>query len=225
MLITLPDVDETTQGVDTLRKIAEGVEVTDLVSHRSALETIGQIKQMERTVKAKFADSKSAANKAHKTVVAFEKSMLDPLVNARETLWSKCSTYDMEQERIAAEKQREVEAELRKKAEEERILDAAEAEDAGETEEANAILDAPVVVESVVVEPDVAKVEGISKSYRYSAEVVSFMTFAKWAVKNERFELLAVNQANLNRLATMQKENLKVPGVKLVKKASVRVSS
>ena len=59
----------------------------------------------------------------------------------------------------------------------------------------------------------------------WSGEVTDFPTFAKWAVENNRFDLLQVDQTALNGLARELKENFVVPGAKANSKENLIIRS
>jgi hypothetical protein len=97
-------------------------------------------------------------------------------------------------------------------------MDAIEAEAEGDSAAAEAILAEPVSAPIVTVAPQVAKVDGVSSTTRWSAEVMDLMMLVRYvAAHPEWVSLLEANMPNLNRLAISQHEALSIPGVRAVK--------
>lgn len=99
-----------------------------------------------RESKEKTAEAKRAATAAHKAVVDQEDSHLNVIEEARRIGKQKLAAWEDEQERLAKIEQDRLDAEARKKAEDDALAAAALAEKSGDTEKAEALLAAPVYV-------------------------------------------------------------------------------
>ena len=170
---------------------------------------------------------KEAAHKAHKTAIAAEKKLLDPLQQAETCLKRSIAAWDQEQQRIRQEEQRRLEAAQRKADEEARLALAQDAEANGATPETvDEILDTPVVTPSVVAAPTYEKGNGVSTSVRWHAEVVDIKALCL-AVAQGRASanLVQPNLPALNGMARAMKQTMNVPGVKAVSETTVAVRS
>lgn len=228
VVIRPPETQEIEDQIIPLVAHAQGLEVTTKDTHRQALEFLKGLSRYEKLVRDLFREAKEDAHRAHKSICAAERKLLDPIEESRRLTMRKAGDWEKEQRRIEAEERRVAEEKARQEAEEERLLDAAHAQDQGEPQAAQAILDAPVVVPAVEVEKRTAKVEGVSSVTRWDAEVVDFLALVRHVATegNEHLiGLLKPDQKALRAQAISLKENLRIPGVKAVSTVSSRVSS
>jgi hypothetical protein len=110
----------------------------------------------------------------HKNLVADLKKDLAPIEEAQSYGDRQLSAYDQEQERIARAEQARLDAEKRKRDDEEKLQLAALAEQAGQKELANQILDTPNTEPSPVVQKAVPRVEGLTFREDWKFEVVDW---------------------------------------------------
>ena len=227
-LIVIPEksIEHVKKELDPLVAAAESLVILDKPTHALGQQHLTDLAGVERNIKKLFADPKTAAHAAHKSVCAAEKTLLDPITTARRSISNTLNTYEIEQERVQRIEQRKAEEEARKVQDEQALLDAITAEDEGDAELAADILeeaaDEPPPV--AVVEGAVAKTQGVSVSKTYSAEVTSLVDLVKFVAENPaQINLLLPNGPALNQLARAMRDNLNIPGVKVVVKRSQTV--
>lgn len=165
IIIETPSTEEISRKNALVVASAEALVVNDPNTHGDACSFLKQIAAGQRSVKEFFADMKTKAHEAHKSICTSEKELLEPLTEARRMVDGKIGTYETDQRRIAAETQRRLQAEqqriedarlarereeqeiiqrqLAEKEEERRLAAAQEAQDRGDAAAAEAILDAP----------------------------------------------------------------------------------
>jgi hypothetical protein len=174
--------------------------------------------KLRRKIAEEFAPSKSAAHKAHAEICAFERKTLAPIDAETAEIDRQRFAYEREQRRLAEiETARLIEAarkEDKERREEIALASIGEVDDA----DIDAMLDAPFDL-ALTVAPDIPKIEGLGAAKPWEAEVSDFASFATWAVKHGRFELLAVNDSALRALAKSTRGTQKLPGVRFFEKA------
>lgn len=124
-------------------------------------------------------------------------------------------------DRVEAERRR-VEAFLRD--EQRKAAEAAETiaktlREAGKTDEAEAIIESVPSVPIVV--SDIPKVSGVFGRKTWKSEVVDFPAFLQWVMDNGMFNLLEVNNSELNALARQQRTATSVPGIRFFEEETV----
>ena len=138
-----------------------------------------------------------------------------------------------EQERLRLAEERRL-ADLARQQEEQRVLDEAaalelEADRTGDEDlrqQAQELAAEPVTTPAVSVGSYVPKVAGITQRGSYTARVTDLKKLVAWVAKHPKdINLLRVNEPALNALARSQKENLKIPGVQLVKGSIIGASA
>jgi hypothetical protein len=147
---------------------------------------------------------------------------MNPSEEAASIYFTKAADYTAEQERLAQERQRQIESEARAQEEERQLTDALMAEEAGEVELAESILASPVSIPFVHVEPAVARVKGVGQTIRWSAVVHDLPALILHVADEIRagrmadVALLEASTTMLNRRATALRSDLSIPGVKAV---------
>ena len=199
------------------------LEVVDAASHQFAGEMLLGIKDLERENKEHHRDIKKKQREALNETMIAEKRILIPLQTAEGIIKTKIAQYQRVERRKADEERQRLEAIARRQREEEALRAAAEAETEGATEaEVDAILDEPVVA-TVVTTPPPPKVEGISTSTIYAAEVTDKGALIKSVAAGQQPDkLLDPNMKALNQMARALKEALNIPGVRVVSETVVR---
>ena len=222
--ITVPETAEMESTGKAIVAVAHAMVVQDQESHGQALEFLKSTAAKRKVVEEAFAEPKSAAWKAHRSIVELEQTLLQPCDDARRIVADKASRYEAECRRREEEERRRLEAEARK-AEEDRILAEAEiAEAFGQDAVAEEILNQPVEPTPVVVPTERAKVEGVSSRELWRAEIVDLAALVRAAANNPAFvALLMPNMPALNALARATKQLMNVPGVKAVAEKSLAV--
>lgn len=180
---------------------ATEIKVIDQKTYESANERIGLLQGLKKRVEDFFKPMKQKAQDAHKQICQQEKEQLSPILTAIDGLKQKTiAYYAAEQQRIAAEQERQ------RKAAEELAALAAEAETQGDTETATEAVGLAAVEDAkVTCSPSV---KGTSMREVWRAEIID-------ADKVPRCFLI-VDQAALDALAKSQKDKMNIPGVKAV---------
>ena len=220
-MITIEKPDTTALAGDCTPLIeqAKALVVNSKDSHGAALEGYAAIKTMIKRIKEYFEPSRKALDTAKKEILRARDGMIEPLDEVINIVSNKVDVYEREQWRIAKEKaDREAEAE-RKRQEEQRLAEAEAAEKAGDSALAEEIIDRPIeVVAPAPAQPEtIGKVAGVSSRVIYKAEVTDLAALIKYAANLPISELLLEpNMPKLNELARFHKNNLAIPGVRVV---------
>ena len=181
-----------------------------------------------RSIKTKIAELESRRKEITTPMDAAKKSVMDlfskptdVLKQAESAYKNAILTYQSEQERIAAAAQRAADAAA--EAERKRMEAAAVvAEESGDVETAVAIQMASEMMVSNIPLAAPSKVAGISKTVRWSAEVIDKVAYLKHVLANpELIDTVNVDLTSLNRMAIALKGNLNYPGIKAVSTASI----
>jgi hypothetical protein len=180
----------------------------------------------ERNAVELFKDPKALAHQTHRAITKAEGEIIGPFAQARGIVAGKAVAFAEEQEKIARQKRIEAEAVAKAEAETLALAEAAAAHDAGDSVAAMEILDEALTAPAPVVQvkAEVAKVEGVSSTKRWSAQVTSLAALVKWVALNpESIHLLKANDAALNSMARAQKEAMRIPGVRAVSTTTLGV--
>lgn len=202
---------------------ATAITIIDQASYDLAANTLIEIAEIEKQIKAHHAPMKTTAHNAHKAAVIAEKKFLDPLVTAKSTIKRAISSWEVEQRKIREEAEREAREKARKEEEEIRLAKALEAEKAGKSEaEVEKIIDTPVEVKVEPVKPAFIPSANVGTRETWKAEVIDINLLCQ-AVANGEAPILSVlaNMPFLNTAVRAAKENFKIPGVKAVKETSI----
>lgn len=163
------------------------------------------LKELEKSIIADFKDAKDKAFAAHRAICAQEKAHLDKIEEARRIGKPKLLAYEETKEAIRKAEQERLEAEARKKAEDEALARAAAAEKAGDTETAKAIISEPISVEPVKAQVMSPK-RSTTIQTRWGAVIEDVNLIPR--------EYLIPDMTALNRVAQATKGAIKIPGVK-----------
>jgi hypothetical protein len=201
---------------------ARKVHVTDIATRDEASENLRAVKGLMAEVTSVFGPMKQKAAEAHKTIVAAEKKQLEPLLLAEAYLKRELGAYEEVQRQARVDEARRLEAEARKRAEEEALLEAIHLEESGAKEEAAAVLAAPIVVAPVIRPQEPPKAAGVSYRTLYSAVVTDLGALVK-AVAEGKVPLAAIqpNMSVLDAQARSLKDTLAWPGVQVRSETSV----
>lgn len=204
-------------------KKAGAIIIKDQPSYDLAADTLIEIIEFEKRIKAHHSEMKTAAHNAHKAAVAAEKKFLDPLDKAKNLIKRSISGWETKQRRIRDEAEREAREKARKEEEEIRLAKALEAEEAGKpAKEIEEIMDTPEKIKPIIVKPTFEQNSRVSTRETWHAEVTNIASLCK-AVAEGKVPMAAI-QANIPLLNTMvraEKESFSVPGVKAVKETNV----
>ncbi len=222
--ISRPETGHLAVPHQSLMQEAHELVVTDAESHGRGLEIIKRAQLAYRAVEELFREPKAGAHKAHKFLTEMERALLKAPDSAKIEATAKVTAYEEAERKRAEEEARRKEEEARKAEEERLIADAEVAQREGRTEDAEAILSEPVSAPVVAPAPEISRVAGVSSVTRYSATVTDLLLLVKHAAAHpEYLNLLTPNSVALNQLARAQRENLKIPGVRVLKEVSKAV--
>jgi hypothetical protein len=145
---------------------------------------------------------------------------LNPVKQAKKDAKQKCISWDAVQEAKRREEQARLEAEARKRAEDEQLALAAQLEKEGDQETAEAVLAEPVQVAPVVVQRTAPAATRLSAGRSvWSAEVTNLMALVKAVAEGRQpITLLEPNMTALNGMARSLKSSLSIPGVRAVER-------
>lgn len=207
------------QVVAPIVQVAEELApVVNVEQHTAALKLLVNVMAAENRVKDAFREPKKKAHEAHKAITALEKSLLDPIQEARKTISGKCTAFEEEERRAAQKIQEALRAEAEARQQQQRELDAAMSDTPEEAEDALTRPLAPPPVAAVA--PLVGKVAGLSTRQTWTAEVTDMAAFVRWCVSSGSLYMLAVNEVMLNTRARAEQDHLNIPGVRAVRKLS-----
>ena len=188
---------------------AAGVLVVDQASFDRATDMLKQLKGMMGAVSETFGPMAKKAHDAHKEILAQQKKFMEPLEAADAKLRMRSTAWWNEQERI----RKAAEAEARRKAEDEALARAQEAQDAGNLQAAErAITEKPVVDLSDV---QVASKNGVTFATQYVATIVD--------ISKIPLEYMIPDMVKINAMVRASKGTVVIPGVLVESKQGMRV--
>jgi hypothetical protein len=143
--------------------------------------------------------------------------MLNPVLQAKQSLSRAIGAWDEEQERLRREEQRRLEAEARARAEQETLEAAVDAEQNGaDAEEIEAVLSGSQAVTKISAAPTYSK--SVPTRESWGAQVFSLSALVKAAAQNPAYlAYLQANEPALNAAARHQKTLFAIPGCRAVK--------
>jgi len=208
------------QEVSPVIRRVDTITIRDDESFIDAGALLVSIKALRKKVKEQFGPSTKKAHESWKAAKAVEQSFDDPLKDAESKMKVHIGTYQqMLEEKVAAEKAR-IEEETRKEIEDQRIANAAELEAKGETAIAEALIAAPIMVPEAKVE--VAKPKGISTRTNYKAEVIDLKLLIDAVAKGAAPQAcLKPDMSALNNMAKTYRDQMEIPGVKILRETVV----
>lgn len=189
-----------------------------------ACELVKTIKALRAEVNATFDPIVAKAYSAHKESVAQKKKHDTPLALAEDMVKTRMAAWLAEQERLRREEELRLQKQAQEEEERRQLENAVILDELGETAEANRLLEETAKAAPIVLPKFTPKVNGISMTARYSAEVTNLMELVQ-AVASGRapIQCLEANQVFLNRQAVAMRQALSYPGVRLKVESSVGV--
>jgi hypothetical protein len=211
-------------NVDILLKTAKLQQaITTAEQFKAVNAEVVRIKNVRKQVEDLFKDSKEQANKAHKSICAAEKKLLDPLAQAENQYNPMIINYTREQERIRKEEEARVQREAEAEAEAERKRLIAEAEAAmdngvDDTQVEEIITRAETVIPvpqyRSFTAPSVPKPQGLTIADNWTYEITDINLIPR--------AYLMVDERKLLAQAKATKDTIKVAGVRFYNAGSVR---
>ena len=202
---------------------ARSITITNQQTYSIAATLLIDISGLAKRIQDHHKPIKDAAYAAHKTAVAAEKRLLDPLDEARAILRRGIGTWEADQERVRLELERKAQEEARKQEEEMRLALATQAEDIGaDPSTVDEILSTPLGTAPPPVAPTFQRVSGVSSSQRWHAQVIDLKALIRAVADGKAStEFLEPSMVALNALARAMKSTLNVPGVRAVAEPTV----
>ncbi len=207
---------------EEMLEVAQGWNITTPEIAVAVGEDLKAVKTLAKEIESKRTAITGPLNKALREVNALFKPAKGWLKEAEQILKSELLRYQTEQKRIADELQAKVEAEARKKREAlERKAKVADVIGIGNKaeefrEEAETVV-APVVTSAA------PKIAGLTRRETWKAEVTDKPALVKHIVeaRPDLMAIVKIDQSALNGLARSLKDELDLPGVEVLKEASI----
>ena len=220
--------NEIEQRTQTMLQRAQALVIVDQATYDAAVELGRAIKDLRAEAEAHHRPVIQAALEAHRRALEAYRRIDEPLKAAEAEIKQRLSAWVAEQERLRQEAERRAREEAERAAAEALEAQLERMEAAG----------APVeVIEAVIRQAEVAPVmasrvaqqyeraQGIAARKTYRAQVVAVIDLIRWVAQNPTHEtLLQPNQSALNALARAQRENLRIPGVRVVVEDSIAIT-
>jgi hypothetical protein len=199
--------DELDKMIDGIVESARNTQVASEEDYENTAWTLQFLSANKSKAEGLLNPFKEFAYEAHKRAVAHVKKYVGPFEDAIAILKGKRATYRVEQQHIAAQRQRELEAAATKQAEEDALAQAAELEQQGFSEQAKEVIEAAVNAPPppVVVTAALPKVPGMGTRKIWKARVVNEKLIPR--------EWLIPDMKAINGHATDRKERAAIPGV------------
>src|SRR3990167_6029103 len=197
------------------------VKVADAESFERGSAALRTIKEFLRRVAELFDPIDAAQIAARKTTIAQRKSLEDKPKALELAQKAELVAYDRRQEAIRREAEAVAERERKRIEEDARIQAALEAESRGEAKVAEAILEAPhpptPVFAPPAIVPEAPKAEGLSFRSNFRAEVSDLALLVTAVAAGEApIRAPPPKLPMLNQMARAMKQELRLPGVRVV---------
>lgn len=195
---------------------ARSMTITDQASYNAVVEMRVQLKALRDAIEQAHAEPKKLKHAAWKAEVAAETAELAPVQEVEGVLKVKTFEWDAAQEALRRAEQARLEAEAKKKADDEALAAAEAAQKAGAAPaEVESILETPVVAPPVVAPRTYTPAPRMAGRENWTAELVSLPDVVRFVAANPAFgNLLVLNQTTANQMARAQKSMMKIPGLK-----------
>ena len=205
-----------------LLDLAEDYEISTPELAEAAAHDLKAVKALVKQIEEKRTSITQPINQALREVNALFKPPKEYLKRAEVLLKAKLLEYQTEQDRIARELQAEADA-LARKEREKLERRAAKAAAKGKAEKAEALSQVAETTAAPVIKSAAPKVAGVVRRETWKAEVTDQLALIQHIVndRNDLLYLVKIGQAALNDLARTHKDDLDLPGVEVVKEASI----
>jgi len=212
----------------TMLQRAQALEIVDQATYDAAVELGRAIKDLRAEAEAHHRPVIQAALEAHRRALEAFRRIDEPLRSAEAEIKRRLAAWTAEQERLRQEAERRAREEAERAAAEALEAQLEQMEAAGAPAEViQAVIaraeSAPVMAPRAA--PQYERAPGIAARKTYRAQVVSMIDLIRWVAQNPTHEtLLQPNQSALNSLARAQRENLRIPGVRVVVEDTVAIT-
>jgi hypothetical protein len=206
--------------------IADNIDTAD--DYANAIEFRKTLKAGIAEREAAFADPKQKAFAAHRAICDLESKVIQPLKDADRIIQASTTAWKVEQDRLAKERQAELDRIAREQEEARRAAIAEELRKSGPVGEAQAeaLVAQPISIRSTQVVAEAApKVAGVSyvKSYHATVDDLDLLWAAVIAGKVPR-KVFTVDQSFLDNQADALKFELNYPGVTVHEKQTEKIT-
>lgn len=225
LVIKRPDEAMFKRSKDIL-ELARGWEIKTPEAAVLAGADLKAVKRLAKQVNEKRLAITRPINEGLKEVNAFFKPAKDLLADAEQLLKAKILAFQTDQDRIARELQAKADADAREERERlERM--AAMAETLDRPEEAEELREEAEIQTAPIFKSAAPKIAGLARRETWKAEVTDKQELLKHIVveRPDLMTLVNIDQSGLNALARLHKDELNLPGVKVVKEASLAARS
>jgi len=210
-------VIEPVGGPAALLAFARDLVIKDALDYEMAGHVYVKIKEKRKAIEARCRPNIKRWDEGHKAALGELKQEDAPFSQSEAMIAPKLTVWEQEQERLRLIEERRLQDEARKKAEDEQIHEAIEAEAQGDVAVADEIISAPVAIAPTIL-PKAVKPAGMTFQNYYSAEVMNLMTLLKAVVAGKvPINAVQANQSVLNSQADNLKDEFEkyYPGCKL----------
>lgn len=183
------------------------LKVTDGRTYQLMANGVQLLKKAEQFFEDRARPRIDEAHKHHANLLKDLKADVDPIKTARQYGNGQLSDYDTEQKRLANLEALRLQAEQRKRDDNEKMQLAELAEKAGETALAAEILDTPSTAPVVVVQKDVPKVSGLSYREDWKFEVTDHKLIPR--------EYLMIDDSKIGKIVRALKQTTNIPGIRV----------
>jgi hypothetical protein len=176
---------------------------------------MGRIKQRIKMLEEERMAQTRPLDESKKRIIDFFRPHLQKLNDAKEHLNMVMVRWTEVREAERREEETRLQEAAKRKAEEEALRQALEAEAAGDKQEAEAIIQEPVYVPSIKIVSEVPKSKESHIRTTWSAEGLDLMATIKAIAEGKApLETVKYDQVFLNRQATSYQDKLNIPGVR-----------
>jgi hypothetical protein len=219
---------ETTQLLTPVRDAEGNIKVvigTDS-DYTAAGELLVGVKRAIIERRDRFKGPKQKAHEAHRAVCDLERDLLAPLLATEQALDVGMVTYRMAQQRLRDDAERQARLHAEEEERQRRTKEIADLEAHGDDDAAAELAAAPLFAVPAPLPPQVGhvpKVDGLTPTERWHAEVFDRTRFIRWVAQDveTRGHLVEANMEQLNKAAQSQRRALQIPGVKPVPSATM----
>lgn len=183
---------------------ANALEIVTVADYTAADQLCARLKLLDKEVDEAYDEHISAAFKAHRSLVAKKNKYAEPIDQARKIIKAKMVVWQEAEEEKRRAEERRLQEIARKKAEEEALQAAQDAQQAGDTASAEAILSAPVEAPAVVLPKAAPKIMTSIRTI-WKARIVKPNLIPR--------EYLTPDEMKINGVARATKGTVKIPGV------------
>lgn len=205
----------------TLQEQAVSLVVTDQTSFERAGLFLRTLKEYLKRVAEVFDPLVKKAHETWKEALAQKQKLEAPALGAERALKSTMAAWDQVQRQLAREAEETARREQQRLSDDAKLDAAVEAEARGDGQAATRILEAPMpptpIIVPAAITPPPPSAEGVSFRTNYRADVVDLKALIMAVASGQAaVAYLLANQPALNQAARAMKEELRIPGVRVV---------